>query len=460
MVKPVVDEVAHAHEGRSVYYKLFPLTKHPDSMSAAQAAIAAHQQGQFKAMHDTLFARSPQHDKGSVASVSATGSPGLHYQWQKQNGAAWDNVGTDQNTFNTGVLTTTSVYRVIVYANQSGCEDPVSVEVTVIVTPDIAITTQPVGGSICTGGDFNLSVSATGSPALHYQWQAFLAGVWTNAGTDQNTFNTGALTATTNYRVIVYANESGCEDPVSSEVSVIVTPDISINAQPAGTTMCQGGVWTLTASASGSPNILYQWQDSTAAGTWQNVSETGGTTPSFTTDPLSVTTWYRLFVYATESGCEDLFTTTVAVTVVNDPVLTTTGNQTICIGGLGTMSVTVSGGVGTAVYQWQAFNGSWTNIPSGTNSNYSTVFSQLGSFDYRVIVTQGIGCQTVSDPLTITVVDDPTVTITPSATTVCAGGSGYDYFFSCRWRWIYQLSMAAIRDQVSGPMWVQTMQPL
>jgi hypothetical protein len=58
--------------------------------------------------------------------------------------------------------------------------------------------------------------------------------------------------------------------------------------------------------ASGSPNIQYQWQDSTALGTWQNVSETGGNTSAFITDPLTQTTWYRVFVFATESGVKTL----------------------------------------------------------------------------------------------------------------------------------------------------------
>jgi hypothetical protein len=59
--------------------------------------------------------------------------------------------------------------------------------------------------------------------------------------------------------------------------------------------ICVGGTWNLSVSA-GSLNLLYQWQDSTNLGT-QNVSETGGNTAGFTTDPLSVTTYYRVFVY-------------------------------------------------------------------------------------------------------------------------------------------------------------------
>jgi protein-disulfide isomerase len=65
--KPVLEAVAHANEGKVVeYFMMFPLEKHQDSKSAAMAAVAAHQMGKFKEMHDILFARSPQHSKENV----------------------------------------------------------------------------------------------------------------------------------------------------------------------------------------------------------------------------------------------------------------------------------------------------------------------------------------------------------------------------------------------------------
>jgi len=361
-------------------------------------------------------------------SVTASGSPDIHYQWEVFDGTDWVVTGTDSPSYNTGVLTLTTSYRVWVNADESGCEDVYSQDVTVIVTPDISISGQPVGGSICTGGTWAYSILASGSPNILYQWQDSTAlGTWQNvseAGGNTPAFITDPLTQTTWYRVFVYATESGCEDIYSTVSQVTVFPDISISSQPVGTDMCVGGTWTLSALASGSPNILYQWQDSTAVGTWQNVSETGGTTSSFTTDPLSVTTWYRLFVYAVENGCEDIYSTTVLVNVVNDPVLTTSGDQVLCIGGLLTMDVTVSGGVGTNTYQWQNFSaGNWVDVAGANNAAYTTVFTQLGSFQYRVIVTQGIGCQTVSAPLTVTVITTPDATITASATTICTGGT-------------------------------------
>jgi protein-disulfide isomerase len=66
--KPRLEEVLQQNEPKVVvYYKQYPLTHaHPDSMSAAQAAIAAHAQGKFKEMHDILFAKAPKHRKEDV----------------------------------------------------------------------------------------------------------------------------------------------------------------------------------------------------------------------------------------------------------------------------------------------------------------------------------------------------------------------------------------------------------
>jgi protein-disulfide isomerase len=66
--KPKLEEVIKTQQPNVVvYYKQYPLTHaHPDSMSAAQAALAAHAQGKFSAMHEILFTRSPKHRKEDV----------------------------------------------------------------------------------------------------------------------------------------------------------------------------------------------------------------------------------------------------------------------------------------------------------------------------------------------------------------------------------------------------------
>lgn len=66
-VRPVLDQVMKDKAGQVVqYFMMFPLEKHEHSKSAAQAALAAAQQGKFQAMHAMLFDKAPQHDREHV----------------------------------------------------------------------------------------------------------------------------------------------------------------------------------------------------------------------------------------------------------------------------------------------------------------------------------------------------------------------------------------------------------
>lgn len=53
---PILEDVAAEFpEGLAIYYKHFPLSSHTNSIPAAMAAVAAHKQGKFKAMHKALM---------------------------------------------------------------------------------------------------------------------------------------------------------------------------------------------------------------------------------------------------------------------------------------------------------------------------------------------------------------------------------------------------------------------
>lgn len=57
-----------------IYYKMYPLEKiHPDSKSAAQAALAAHAQGKFHEMHDALFAKKTHKREETIAIAKELG---------------------------------------------------------------------------------------------------------------------------------------------------------------------------------------------------------------------------------------------------------------------------------------------------------------------------------------------------------------------------------------------------
>ncbi|HJW30647.1 MAG TPA: hypothetical protein VJ508_15545, partial [Saprospiraceae bacterium] len=356
--------------------------------------------------------------------VTASGSPNILYQWEQFDGTNWNAIpGATFPTYNTGALTATTVYRVFVYATENGCEDVYSSEATVEVTPDISISAQPIGGSICTGGNFNLNVIANGSPNILYQWQQFNGTVWNDIpGATLPMYNTGILTSTTQYRVFVYANESGCEDVYSAPATVIVTPDISISAQPVGGAICTGGNFTLTVTASGSPNILYQWEvfDGT---NWNAIP--GATLPTYNTGVLTATTQYRVFVYANESGCEDVYSAPATVEVTPDISISAQPvGGAICTGGNFTLTVTASGSP-NILYQWEIFDGTnWNAIPGATfpayNSGVLTATTQ-----YRVFVyANESGCEDVySAPATVEVTPDISISAQPMGGSICIGGN-------------------------------------
>lgn len=66
--KPQMEQVVSDKAGQiSVYFMMFPIeSKHPESRSAAQAALAANQLGKFKEMHDKLFEETPRHGREAV----------------------------------------------------------------------------------------------------------------------------------------------------------------------------------------------------------------------------------------------------------------------------------------------------------------------------------------------------------------------------------------------------------
>ncbi|HET7500128.1 MAG TPA: thioredoxin domain-containing protein [Kofleriaceae bacterium] len=67
LFKPAMEQILSDKNGLvSVYFMMFPLQSHPESRSAAQAALAAGQQGKFSEMHDKLFEATPRHSRDDV----------------------------------------------------------------------------------------------------------------------------------------------------------------------------------------------------------------------------------------------------------------------------------------------------------------------------------------------------------------------------------------------------------
>lgn len=166
----------------------------------------------------------------ATLTVAAVGQNPLSYQWYQGNsGDTSTPVGTDSASFTTPVLNATTRYWVKV----SNSITPTGVNSTtavVTVHQPAAITTQPVSTSINTGMTASLSVSASGTGPLTYQWyQGNSPSETTPVGTNSPNFTTPSLLATTSYWVKVTnaANTSGAKSDTAT-VTVTEATDPSI----------------------------------------------------------------------------------------------------------------------------------------------------------------------------------------------------------------------------------------
>ena len=127
------------------------------------------------------------------------------------------------------------------------------------------IATQPQSQTIASGTSASLSVGATGTAPLTYQWYQGSAPDTTNlVGGNSPNFTTPALTTQTSYWVRV-SNAFG--PAVNSATATISIGDAAaIGTQPQSQTIASGATANLSVGATGT-NLTYQWYRGTAPDT-------------------------------------------------------------------------------------------------------------------------------------------------------------------------------------------------
>jgi len=208
-----------------------------------------------------------------VLTASHSGGTGTaSYQWQYLNGSTWTNTGSNSSTLNTGNLTSSRTYRVrITHTAGNTCAVWTSNATVSVTTCCSNPTSASISGqgTICSGGSDNLTASYSGgSGTVSYQWQYLNGSSWINTGSNSSTLNTGTLTSSRTYRVIVY--RGGSCSRTSSSATVTVNSDIS-TTHPSDGESCSGfflslpgttAVNELSVSVSGGVGNSTQWQSS------------------------------------------------------------------------------------------------------------------------------------------------------------------------------------------------------
>jgi len=365
----------------------------------------------------------------------------------------WTVTGVGNTIFGTGTTGTVTwaagfsgIAKVSVTAN--GCNGP-SAEVftTVTVTPTVGPPVFTLGNSStrCQGaGSIMYTANASNSTGITYSLDAAsLTGGNNIAGTGEVTYAAGWNGTTT-----ITASAAGCNDPVTTNHIVTITPTVGIPVTPSTSsgTICQGSANTIyTTSATNATSYIW-----TVSGAGNTISGTGTT---------GTVTWAAGFsgsatVGVTANGCNGSTassSTTVTVTpTVSIPVFSLGVTSTRCHG-TGSLTYTATSANSTGIsYSLDA-----TSIIGGNTIVASTglVSYAAGWSGTTIITASAAGC---NDPISAshTVILTPTVGIpgipTPSAGTICQGSVNTTYTTYAINATNYNWSVTGTGNTISG----------
>lgn len=230
-------------------------------------------------------------------SVTVSGSADFRYQWQKNVGgtyvdvgpaATWSSATTSTLTLNGVVEADEGTYRVIVQNGWDGFFTEISTPVALVVNDPPTIVIHPQPQSVNPGGDVTFTVAADGVAPISYQWQKFDGTNWVNL--------TGKTTDTLSLTSVVEADEGSYRARVSNNAGPVfsnpatltVNNPVAFTTHPASQTKSVGDTVTFTAVATGTAPVTYQWQHrDTSFGNWTDLP--GATASSFTIDVIEGT---------------------------------------------------------------------------------------------------------------------------------------------------------------------------
>ena len=321
----------------------------------------------------------PSQTSGDGVTFTVTNPGALSYTWYRgPSGNTSQPLATvtTSASFTVAPTETTSYW---VRATYPTCTGDSATIVVPICWPKIS--QQPQNASIVEGHFAPLSVAATGTPALSYQWYIGPAGVTTTPiGGAIGPAVTVAPTTNTQYwvRVSSAAGASCAVNSIAATVTVCNLPRIT--TQPQNTVVLQAGTTgALRVYTSGS-NLTYRWYAGLPGDTSRPVS-------GATTDLLSLTAqdteryWVRV---SNSCGTVDSAAAWISVR----PQVTGPANVSLKAGSTATFTVSASGSY--LSYQWFRSDGQavGTNAPTYVTPPLSSAAS------YACVVTSGSAPQT------------------------------------------------------------------
>jgi hypothetical protein len=175
----------------------------------------------------------------------------LSYQWRKAGADIFGATGASLVLTN-AQSADEAAYSVVV-TNAAGSTTSSTAALTVQYAP--LIVTPPLSTAVQGGQPASMSVTASGTAPLTYQWRH--AGVNVAGGTGAVLSIPAALDADAGKYDVVVTNPAG--SVTSIEATLTVRPSILFTTHPVGGSVPQGNSYTLSVAVSGANPLTYQW---------------------------------------------------------------------------------------------------------------------------------------------------------------------------------------------------------
>lgn len=308
-----------------------------------------------------------------------------------------------------------------------------------VCTPP-SISAQPTGSTITAGNSATLSVTATGTAALTYQWYVGASGVTTTPVPGGTTASIQVSpSSTTQYWVRVTGQ---CAPTADSNAATVTVNAPACNApqitsQPQSVQINSGSSTSLSVTATGT-GLTYQWYTGTSGNTGSPIA--GATGPTVNVSPTSNQN-YWVQVSSSCSPTAQSNSVTAVVTVITSgcapvQIINQPQSKVITLGQPATLSINATSTATPLTYQWYIGTSGDTTAPIAGATSFTFTVSPQTSTIYWVQVTNACrntansfqvqvtvnppGCPPVVMPAPSVVQNGSTYTLTASPT----GGTG------------------------------------
>jgi beta-galactosidase len=303
----------------------------------------------------------------ATLTVTATGgTASLTFQWYKNGTAITGATNASYTTPATTSADNNSSYYVIV-TDSLGHATSSSATLTVDAAASVVITTQPQSQTGYVGQTLQLSVVATGSPTLSYQWQRNGTAI---VGATSSSFTTAVLTAANSgdsYAVVV---SNPVNSVTSSAAALTVNPAVApgITQQPVSLSVLANDPAAFTVGVSGSSPFTYQWQ-------LNGVNLLGANAATFSIFQVQSTNVGNYTVVV--SNAAGSVTSTVATLTIAPPGVNLALNQSATASSIQNTGLAASNvDDGNLTTRWASATGvdpSWVEIDLGAIQPFDTV---------------------------------------------------------------------------------------